>query len=67
MLTDLIKKVDVFVAKWGANKTQADTDKMKSDLLDLVQDAIDHGADKDQNKISGIIGKVVKSFMGGKD
>lgn len=61
MLADLVKKIDAFVAKYGGNAP----DKLKSDLLDLVQSAVDHGEQKDQNKISGIIGKVVKSFMGG--
>lgn len=61
MLSDLVKKIDGFVAKYGGNAP----DKLKSDLLDLVQSAVDHGEQKDQNKISGIIGKVVKSFMGG--
>lgn len=61
MLSDLIKKIDGFVSKYGGTTP----DKMKADLLDLVQSAVDVGEAKDQNKISGIIGKVVKSFMGG--
>lgn len=61
MLAELVKRIDAFVAKYGGNAP----DKLKSDLLDLVQSAVDHGEAKDQNKISAIIGKVVKSFMGG--
>jgi hypothetical protein len=63
MLMDLIKKVDAFVVKYGGTQS----DKMKGDLLDLIQEAIDHGEAKDQNKISGIIVKGIKAFMGGKD
>lgn len=63
MLMDLVKKVDALVVKYGGQNP----DKMKSDLLDLIQEAIDLGAEKDQNKISGIIVKGIKAFMGGKD
>jgi hypothetical protein len=65
MLTDLVKAVDKFVANYGM--TGSDKEKMKTDLLDIVQKAIDHGADKDQNKISGILVKGIKAFMGGRD
>lgn len=65
-LADLMRKVDGFVTKHSVSQsTEADRRKMKDDLLDLVQEAIDHGAEKDQNKITGIIVKGIKSFMGG--
>jgi len=63
MLTDLIKKVDKFVERYGGPTPSG----MKNDLIDLIQEAIDHGAEKDQNKISGILVKGIKAFMGGKD
>jgi hypothetical protein len=61
MLVDLVKKIDGFVSKYGGSNP----DKMKSDLLDLVQEAVDHGEAKDKNKISGIIVNGIKAFMGG--
>lgn len=60
MLTELMKQIDAFTVKYGSGNP-----KMKDDLLDLIQKAIDVGADKDQSKISGIVGKVIKTFMGG--
>lgn len=63
MLADLIKKIDAFVLKYGGSQP----DKMKADLLDLIQSAVEHGEAKDQNKITGIATKIIKSFMGGKD
>lgn len=63
MLTELVKKIDGFVAKYGGQAP----DKLKADLMDLVQTAVDHGEAKDQNKIVGIAGKLIKSFMGGKE
>jgi len=59
-----MKKVDDFMKKYG---NVGANDKMKSDLFDLLQEAIEHGEAKDQNKISGIIVKGIKAFMGGKD
>lgn len=67
-LGDLMRKVDAFVTKHSVStSTTTDRSKMKDDLLDLIQEAVDHGAEKDQNKITGIIVKGIKSFMGGKD
>lgn len=63
MLIELMKKIDAFVEKHGGQNKE----KLKVDLLDLVQSAVDHGEAKDQNKIAGIAGKLIKSFMGGKD
>jgi hypothetical protein len=62
MLVELVKKIDGFVLKYGGTAP----DKMKADLLDLVQTAVEHGEAKDQNKITGIIVKGIKAFMGGK-
>jgi hypothetical protein len=62
MLTELVKQIDAFVVKYGAGQP-----KLKEDLLELVEKAIAHGENKDQNKIVGIAGKLIKSFMGGKD
>lgn len=62
MLTELMKQADSFLNKYAANLT--DRNGMKNDLWDLIQKAVDLGADKDQSKISGIVGKVIKSFMG---
>jgi len=44
MLADLVRKVDAFVVKYGGN----DPGKLKSDLLDLIQTAVDHGEGKNQ-------------------
>lgn len=63
MLTELVKQVDAFIERYGT--TGSDKAKMKTDLWELVQKAVDLGAEKDQSKISGIVGKVIKSFMGG--
>lgn len=64
MLSDLMKQIDDFMTKYGNPGASA---KMKSDLLDIVQSAVEHGEAKDQNKITGIIVKGIKAFMGGKD
>lgn len=66
MFADLVKKIDAFVDKYNA-PSSADRMKMKSDLLDLIQTAVEHGEAKDQNKITGIVVKGIKAFMGGKD
>lgn len=60
MFADLVKKIDVFTAKYGGSNP----DKLKSDLLDLVQSAVDHGEAKDRNKITGILVNGIKAFMG---
>lgn len=65
MLSDLIKKIDVFLERY--TKDDPSRKGMKADLLDLVQSAVEHGEAKDQNKITGIIVKGIKAFMGGKD
>jgi|KBSSwiStaDraftv2_1062776.scaffolds.fasta_scaffold03148_11 hypothetical protein len=62
MLTELMKSIDGFVSKYGAGQP-----KLKDDLLELVEKAIAHGENKDQNKIVGIAGKLIKNFIGGKD
>jgi hypothetical protein len=64
MLSDLIRKIDAFVAKYCV---AGDKDKMKSDLLDLIQESVNHGEDKDQGKIAGIAIKAIKGFFGGKE
>lgn len=61
MLVDLVKQIDGFVVKYGGTAP----DRLKSDLLELVQKAVDHGEGKEQGKISGIAVKVIKAFMGG--
>ncbi len=65
MFADLVKKIDVFLERYS--KDDPSRKGMKSDLLDLVQSAVEHGEAKDQNKITGIIVKGIKAFMGGKD
>jgi len=67
MFADLVKKVDAFVDKYGDPTRSQDRAKMKADLLDLVQSAVEHGEGKDQNKITGILVKGIKAFMGGKE
>jgi hypothetical protein len=61
MFSDLVEKVDEFVAKHGSG---VDNGKMKHDLLMIVEAAIAHGEQKDQNKITGIIVKGIKTFLG---
>lgn len=62
---DLVKLVNGFCDKYAV---AGDKDKMKADILELVQKAIEHGEGKDQTKISGIIVSGIKAFMGrGKD
>jgi hypothetical protein len=63
MLSELVKKIDAFVVKYGGN----DPAKMKADLLDLVQSAADHGADKNTSNVAGIAIKAIKGLFGGKD
>lgn len=63
-LMELMKEVEKFLSTYAV--TGSDKEKMKSDLLDLVQKAVDHGEGKDQNKLTGIISGVVKNFFGGK-
>lgn len=63
MLSDLVKKIDAFAVKYGGSNSE----KMKSDLWDLIQDAVNHGEDKDQGKIAGIAIKAIKGFFGGKE
>ncbi len=66
-MVEIVKLIDAFVRKYYGSATENEKDKMKSDLLDLAQKAMDLGAEKDQNKISGILVKGIKAFMGGKD
>lgn len=65
MFPELTKKVDVFLERYS--KDDPSRKGMKADLLDVVQAAIEHGEGKDQNKISGILVKGIRAFMGGKD
>ena len=68
MLADLIKKIDGFVTKYGPGAVggDRDKDKMKSDLLDLIQEAVDHGEGKSQTNYAGIAVKALKGLFGGK-
>lgn len=65
MLTDLMKQVDTFLERYS--KDDPSKKGMRNDLMEIVQKAIDMGEGKDQNKISGIIVKGIKAFMGGKE
>jgi hypothetical protein len=65
MFADLVKHVDGFLSKYAV--TGNDREKMKIDLLDLIQRAIEHGEAKDQNKVSGIVVRGIRALMGGKD
>jgi hypothetical protein len=65
MLADLMKKIDVFLERYS--RDDASRKAMRNDLLDLIQVAVEHGEAKDQNKITGIIVKGIKAFMGGKE
>ncbi len=64
MFSDLVKKIDAFVERYA--RADASSKGMKSDLLDLVQTAVEHGEAKDKNKITGILVNGIKAFMGGK-
>lgn len=64
MLTKLIEQIDEFTKKYCV---AADKDKMKADLLDLIQSAVDHGEGKNQTNIAGIAIKAIKGLFGGKD
>jgi hypothetical protein len=66
MLADLYRKIDAFVDKYHAPST-ADRAKMKSDLLDLIQTAVDHGEGKNQSNVAGIAIKAIKGLFAGKD
>jgi hypothetical protein len=61
MFSDLVEKVDEFVVKYGSGN---DNGRMKHDLLMLIEFAIAHGEQKDQNKITGILVKGVKALFG---
>lgn len=60
MFASLVKKIDAFAMKYGGSSP----DKLKADLVELVQEAIEHGEQKDQNKITGILVKGIKAFIG---
>lgn len=63
MFAALVKEIDDFLAKHNSSGSP----KMKADLLELVQKAIEHGEGKDQNKITGIVVNGLKAFLGKKD
>lgn len=62
MLKELFTHVDAFVTKYGGSAP----DKMKADLLELIQRAADHGADKNQGNVAGIAIKAIKGLFGSK-
>jgi len=62
MLVDLVERIDHFIDIHGNHDTKI---KMKADLLELVQKAVEHGEGKDQNKIVGILVKAAKAFWPG--
>lgn len=62
MLKELFTHVDAFVAKYGGQQSE----KMKADLLELIQKAADHGADKNQGNVAGIAIKAIKGLFGSK-
>lgn len=59
MLKDLIGQIDAFVTKYGGSAP----DRLKADLLELVQKAADHGADKNQGNVAGIAVKAIKALF----
>lgn len=61
MFADLVKEIDQFMKDHG----QQGGTKMREDLLKLVQKGIEHGEEKDRNKITGIIVNGLKSLIGG--
>ncbi len=64
MLSELIKHIDGFVAKYGGTQP----DKMKADLLELIQKSVEHGEGKQQSNVAGIAVKALKALIGvGKD
>ena len=65
MLVDLVNRIDKFMYNWGGAASAKDPEKMKADLLELVQKAVEHGEAKDQGKISGILVKAAKAFWPG--
>lgn len=65
MLVDLVNRIDKFMYDWGRQASNTDPERMKADLLELVQKAVEHGEGKDQNKIVGILTKVAKTFWPG--
>lgn len=65
MLTDLIKSVDQFCERYS--RDPASQKGMKDDLMELVEKAINHGADKDQGKIAGIAMKALKGLFSKSD
>lgn len=65
MFSKLSERVDIFIAKHSDPGPEAE--RMKSDLLELVDEAIAHGEQKDQGKISGIIVNGIKALFGKKE
>ena len=63
ILSELVKQIDGFVSKYGGTQSE----KMKADLLDLIQRAVEHGEGKNQTNIAGIAVKAFKGIFGGKD
>jgi hypothetical protein len=62
MLKELFSHIDAFVQKYGGSAPE----KMRADLLELVQKSVDHGADKNQGNVAGIAIKAIKGLFGGK-
>lgn len=63
MLVDLVNRIDRFVEVHS--KGGQGPERMKADLLELVQKAVELGEGKDQNKIVGILVKAAKAFLPG--
>lgn len=55
--SELVKLVDRFILDHGMDPL------VKTDLLDLMQKAVEYGEGKDQSKIGGILSSAVKMFM----
>lgn len=65
MLVDLVNRIDRFMEAHGGQAGNVKGSAMKTDLLELVQKAVEHGEAKDQGKISGILVKAAKAFWPG--
>jgi hypothetical protein len=63
MLKELFTHIDAFVTKYGGSAPE----KMKADLMELIQKAADHGADKNQGNVAGIAVKAIKALFGKKE
>lgn len=62
-LMELMKEVDKFMDRNVPSGTAPEfRERVKVELLELLQKAVDHGEGKDQGKITGVVTGIIKNF-----